>query len=158
MHVNNLGRSLQGGCATVVLLCLLAACGGGGGGGGTSSESSTPTPAATASPGCKEATALKSSLKALTNVDVAKDGVTALTGAVADVATNLAAVVATASSKLQPPIDQVKAALTALTTSLSGLTAHNLRQKAPSIEAALTQVGTATAALASAITDVCPSG
>ena len=85
------------------------------------------------------------------------DGVQGLLGAAADVANDLDAAVASASSKLQPPIDQVKTAFTALQTSLTGLTADNLREKAPSIKAALTQVDTATTALVSAVTDSCPS-
>ncbi len=159
MHVDHLGRSFrrswQAACAAIVLLCLLTACGGSG---GTSPESSAPTSSATTAPGCTDAAALESSLKALAKVDVKKDGVRALTAAVADVATSLEAAVASASSKLQPHVDQVKTAFTALQTSLSGLTADNLLQKAPSIRAALTQVGAATTALASAATDICPSG
>jgi hypothetical protein len=89
------------------------------------------------------------------DVDVRKDGVQALTGAVADVANDLDAAVASASSTLQPHVDQVKTAFTGLQASVDGLTAENLRQKAPSIKAALTQVRTATAALASAVTDSC---
>ncbi|MET0993743.1 MAG: hypothetical protein ABWY20_06510, partial [Mycobacterium sp.] len=88
-------------------------------------------------------------------VDVREDGVQGLTGAVADVANDLDAAVSSASSELQPHVDQVKTAFTALQTSVNGLTVDNLRQKAPSIKAALTQVEAASTALASAVTDSC---
>ena len=124
MHVNKLGRSFPAACAAVVLLCLLASCGGGG---GTPPASSSPTPAASTAPGCKDISALESSLKTLEGVDVRKDGVSALTAAVSAVAVDLGAVVTSASSTLQPHVDQVKTAFTALKTSLTGLTAGNLR-------------------------------
>ena len=84
-----------------------------------------------------------------------KDGVEGLTGAVADVANDLDAAVSSASSELQPHVDQVKTAFTALQTSVSGLTVDNLRQKAPSIRAALAQVGSAADGLASVVTNGC---
>jgi hypothetical protein len=137
----------------VLLLCLLAACGGG----GSTTSGSKPSSSASATAGCPDATALEASLHALGNVDVMKDGVQALTAAVADVADSLDAAVASASSRLQPHLDQVKAGLSALQTSVAGVDAGNVRQKLPSIRAALTQVGTATTALASTLTQSCPS-
>ncbi len=153
MPLTKVGRSFSAALASVVLICLLAACGGG----DDTTSGSTPSPSPTATTGCEDASALEASLQALKGVDVRTDGVQGLTGAAADVANDLDAAVASASSKLQPPIDQVKTAFTALQTSLTGLTADNLRQKAPSIKAALTQVETATTALVSAVTDSCPS-
>jgi hypothetical protein len=151
MQLTKVGRSFSAVLASVVLICLLAACGGG----DDTTSGSEPSPTATATAGCGDASALEDSLQALKGVDVRKDGVQALTGAAADVANDLDAAVASASSKLQPHVDQVKTAFTALQASLSGLTVDNLRQKAPSIRAAMTQVGAATDALASAVTDSC---
>ena len=151
MPLTNVGRSFPAVLASVVLICLLAACGGGD---DTTSES-TPSPSATETDGCESASALEDSLQALKGVDVRKDGVESLTGAVADVANDLDAAVSSASSELQPHVDQVKTAFTALQTSVSGLTVDNLPQKAPSIKAALSQVEAATTALASAVTDIC---
>ena len=157
MQQSKVGRSFSAVCASIVLLCLTAACGGGDATTSDSPPTPSATPSAAATPGCEDASALEATLKALDDVDVRQDGVKALTGAVADVANSLDAAVASASTKLQPPIDDVKSAFTDLQTSLTGLTADNLRQKAPSIRAALTEVGTATTALASAVTDSCPS-
>jgi hypothetical protein len=154
MQLTKVCRSFSGVLASVVLICLLAACGGG----DDTTSGSEPSPTATASPGCGDASALEDSLQALKGVDVRKDGVKALTGAAADVANDLDAAVASASSELQPHVDQVKTAFTALQSSLSGLTVDNLRQKAPAVRAALTEVGAATDGLASALTDSCPSG
>ena len=153
MPLTKVGRSFSAVAASVVLICLLAACGGGD---DTTSESTpSPSPSASATPDCENASALEDSLQGLKGVDVQKDGVEALTGAVADVANDLDAAVSSASSALQPSIDQVKTAFTALQTSLDGLTVDNLRQKAPSIKAALTQVEAAATGLASAVTDSC---
>ena len=95
--------------------------------------------------------------KSLDDVDVQKDGVKALTGAVADVATSLDAAVAAQSAKLQPQVDGIKTAFTALQASLSDLTAENVRQMAPAIKTALAQVRTATTSLTSALSQSCPS-
>lgn len=151
MPLTKVGRSSSAVLASVVLMSLLAACGGGD---DTTSES-TPSPSASATAGCDTASALEDSLQTLKGVDVREDGVEGLTGAVADVANDLDAAVSSASSTLQPHVDQVKTAFSALQTSVDGLTVENLRQKAPSIRTALSQVESATTALASAVTDIC---
>jgi hypothetical protein len=151
MPLTKVGRSSSAVLASAVLIGLLAACGGGD---DTSSES-TPSPSASPTAGCDSASTLEDSLQALQGVDVRKDGVEGLTGAVADVANDLDAAVSSASSTLQPHVDQVKTAFTALQASVDGLTVENLRQKAPSIKAALSQVEAATTALASAVTESC---
>jgi hypothetical protein len=53
-------------------------------------------------------------------------------------------------------VQEVKTAFAELQTAASGTTADNLRQKAPAIAAAMKQVGTATAALRTALTESCP--
>jgi hypothetical protein len=77
----------------------------------------------------------------------AQDGVAALKTAIANVKTSLDAAVASASPVLQPDVEQVKTAFAALQTAASGLTADNLKQKAPSIASAMKQVATATNSL-----------
>ena len=134
------------------LLWLILGC-------GTSSSSTTattPTPTATASAGCGDVVALKSSLDTLKNVDVRQDGVEALTSALADVKTKLGAATASASSALQPEVQQVQTAVDALETATSGLTTSNLKQKAPAIATALRQVATATSALSTNLSQSCP--
>lgn len=110
----------------------------------------------TASAGCADAAALKSSLDALRKVNVQQDGVNALTIALADVKTKLGAAAASASSALQPKVQHVQTAVDALETATNGLTTSNLTQKAPAIAAALTQVTLAMSALSTALAQGCP--
>ena len=86
-----------------------------------------------------------------------QDGLTALNTAIANVKTSLDTVAASTSAVLQPAVEQVKTAFAGLQTAASGLTADNLKQKAPSIDSAITQIGTATTALASTLTQNCPA-
>jgi hypothetical protein len=106
---------------------------------------------------CADAAALKSSLEALTKVKPLQDGLTALNTAIANVKTSLDTVAASTSAVLQPAVEQVKTAFAGLQTAASGLTADNLKQKAPSIDSAIMQIGTATTALASTLTQNCPA-
>jgi len=148
--------------AAVALLCVLTSC-------GTSSSESQPSPpattaAATTSPpttdataaACEDIEALKSSLEALTKVRPAEDGLTVLRTAMANVKTSLDKAEASASPALQPSVQEVKTAFGELQTAASGLTADNLRQKAPAIAAALKQVGAATRALSTKLSESCP--
>ena len=118
--------------------------------------STTPTASASASAGCADAVALKSSLDALKNVDVKQDGVAALNSALADVKTKLTAATGSASSALQPEVQQVQTAVTALETATNGLTTSNLTQKAPAIATAMSQVAIATSALSTSLSQSCP--
>ena len=155
-------RSASAMVAAVALLGVLTSC-------GTSSSESQPSPpattaaATTAAPttdataaACEDIEALKSSLEALTKVRPAEDGLTALTTAIADVKTSLDKAEASASPALQPSVQEVKTAFAELQTAASGLTADNLRQKAPAIAAALKQVAAATRALSTKLSESCP--
>ena len=124
----------------------------------TTAAPSSSAPATTAAPteACADVAALKSSLEALTAVKPKEDGVAALRTAIADVKTNLGPAKASVSETLQPSVEQVTTAFADLQTAAAGLTADNLREKAPDIAAAMTQVRTATAALSSALTESCP--
>jgi hypothetical protein len=86
----------------------------------------------------------------------AEDGLTALTTAIANVKTSLDKAEASASPALQPSVQEVKTAFGELQTAASGLTADNLRQKAPAIAAALKQVGAATRTLSTKLSESCP--
>ena len=163
MRLRRARRSASAAVAAVALLSVMAGCGTS----STPSQTSPPTtaaPAATATPttaaptaaACEDVAALKSSLEALTKVKPAEDGVAALKTAIANVKTNLDAAEASASPVLQPSVQQVKTAFAELQTAASGLTADNRREKLPSIAAAMKQVGTATAALNSKLTETCP--
>ena len=76
----------------------------------------------------------------------------------AKVKSSLGVAVAAASAALQPAVQSVKAAFSQLETAASGLSADNLRQKAPQINSALQQVGTAASTFATTLTQSCPSG
>jgi phage-related protein len=115
----------------------------------------TPTPDATAA-ACEDVQALKSSLEALTKVRPAEDGLTALTTAIANVKTSLDTAEASASPVLQPSVQQVKTAFGELQTAATGVTADNLRQKAPAIASAIKEVATATQALSTTVSQACP--
>jgi hypothetical protein len=160
-------RSASAAIAAVALLCVLTGCG------TSSAPSQTGPPAATAAPttagpttaapttdatttACADVAALKASLQDLTKVKPAEDGLTALTTAIGDVKTSLDKAEASASPALQPSVQEVKTAFAELQTAASGTTADNLRQKAPAISAAMKQVGTATQALSSTLTESCP--
>ena len=157
-------RSSVAASAAGAVLCVLAGC-------GTSSTptSNSPAPATTAAPttavspsatapsaACADLAELRSSLEALTNVDVAEDGVAALDTAMANVRANLMAVETSGSEAFQPQVEQVKIALGNVQTARAGLTPDNRREKAPGIAAALKDVRTATTELSSTITETCP--
>jgi hypothetical protein len=162
MRLHRALRSASAALAAVALLCILASCGTS----STPSQTSPPettaartsaatTPAATAA-ACEDVAALKSSLDALTKVNPAEDGVAALTTAIANVKTNLDAAETSASPALQPSVQQVKTAFGELQTAASGVTADNLRQKAPAIASAIKEVATATQALSTTLSQACP--
>ena len=94
---------------------------------------------------------------ALEKVNVRQNGVAALESALADVKTKLDAATASASGALQPEVEQVKTAFTALQRATTGLNKDNLAEKAPAIRTALTQLATATKALASTLSQTCPA-
>jgi hypothetical protein len=162
MQLGRARRSPSAAVAVVALLCMLASC----------SPSSTPTTtsppetsaapatsaATTAAPteACADVAALKSSLEALTKVRPLQDGVGTLTTAIDNVKTDLDKAQASASDALQPSVQQVKTAFDGVQTAVSGLTTDNLKEKAPAIGAALTQLATATRALSSALRESCP--
>jgi hypothetical protein len=122
----------------------------------STSTAPSATPTATESAGCTDVAALETSLGALKDVDVQQDGVDALNSAIADVKTDLDAAEASASSALQPQVEQVKTAFDALQTAATGLTTANLAGKAPAIASALNQVSTAAMALSSTLSQSCP--
>jgi phage-related protein len=139
------------------LLCVLASCGTSSAPSETSppATTATPTPDATAA-ACEDVQALKSSLEALTKVEPAQDGVAALAAAIANVKTSLETAEASVSPALQPSVEQVKTAFGQLQTAASGLTADNLRQKAPALASAIKEVATATQALSTTLSQACP--
>ena len=165
MQLHRPRRFASAAVAAVALLSILASCG------TSSTPSQTSPPATTAAPttppsaapttdatgeACEDVAALKSSLEALTKVKPAEDGVAALTTAIANVKTSLDAAEASASPVLQPSVQQVKTAFGELQTAASGVTADNLRQKAPAIASATKEVATATQALSATLSQACP--
>ncbi|MFG1813621.1 hypothetical protein ACGFIF_07660 [Kribbella sp. NPDC049174] len=87
-----------------------------------------------------------------------QDGLTAFNTAMAGVKSSLETAAAAASAALQPAVANVKTAFTELEAAASGLSADNLRQKAPAINTALQQVGTAASTFTTTLTQGCPGG
>ena len=155
-------RSASAVFAAAALLCVLASC---------SSPSATPTQTTAPAPsaaattaaatsaapaaGCAEVTELKASLEALTKVKPAEDGVPALKAALTDVKTDLEAAQGSAAEVLQPSVEQVKTAFAGLQTAAGGVTADNVREKAPGIRAAMAEVKTALTGLSTTLTQRC---
>lgn len=139
----------------VVLLVVPTACSDGS---ATSQSSPTATvaPPVAGTPDCAAGAELKASLDALTNVKPLQDGLTALNTAMADVKTSLGAALASASAALRPAVESVRAAFAELETAASGLSADTFRQKAPAINSALRQVGTAASSFGTTLTQSCP--
>jgi hypothetical protein len=158
MRVHHALRPASAVLAGVALL-FLTSCGSSYTTGSTATTSpAAPATTATPRPGCADVAALRSSLEALTKVNPLQDGLTSLNAAIADVQSKLNAARASAGMDLQPAVDQVNTAFTALQTATTGVTADNIRQKAPAIITALQQLGTATASLATMLAQKCPSG
>jgi hypothetical protein len=156
MRVQRSLRPVTIALAGLVLLGLLGACGDSSTTEeSTSGETMTMTPSASPTDDCADVTALQESLTALTDVDPLADGTDALNAAIEDVKSDLDAALDSASAELQPQIDDVETAFTSLQDAVTGLTADNLTEKAPEIKSALTDLGTATMALGTSITDNC---
>ena len=157
MRLRSARRSASSAVVCVALLCILISC-------GTNqtpsqqSPASATTAATTAPPAtaCADVAALKSSLEQLTKVRPLQDGVGALTSAIANVKNNLDKTKASAAPALQPSLQQVEAAFAELQTAASGLSADNLKEKAPAVASALAQLAAATKTLSSAIAESCP--
>ena len=156
-----LGRALCAALLVVSLSWAMVACGGDSTSGGESSSSgaATTTTGATtaaASAECADLTALEDSLAALADVDVKRDGVEALTTAIAQVGTDLSTAKTSVSAALEPQVRAVASAFDTLRTAVSGLTTDNLVDKAPSIKSAMKGFSAATTDLVTAITQSCP--
>lgn len=156
MRVESSLRSVTAALAGLALLGILGACTD-----NSTSEESTSgqtmssTPSASKTEDCADVTALEDSLKALTEVNPVADGTDALNAAIDDVNSNLDAAMDSASAELKPQLDDVETAFASLQEAVTGLTTDNLTEKAPEISAALFEVGTATKALGTSITDNC---
>ena len=153
-----LGRALGAVLLVGGLSWGMVACGddssSGAGTAATPTDTATATP--TASPECADLAALEDSLNALADVDVKRDGVEALTTAIAQVKTDLATAQSSVSDALKPEVQAVASAFDALTTAASGLTTDNLVDKAPAIATALDRLSTAVTDLVSAVTQTWP--
>ena len=165
MRFRSARRFASSAVAAVALLCALTSCGGSSApsdasshaaAASTTAASSYPSPSGAATEACADVAALKSSLDALTKVKPLQDGAPALTTAIDNVKANLDKAQASASEALQPDVQQVKTAFAQLQTAASGLTASNLKEKAPAIATALAQVAAATKALSATMAEACP--
>jgi len=154
-------RPASAALAAAAVLCVLASCSPS----ATPTQTTPPAPSAAATTaaatsaapaaGCAEVTELKASLEALTQVKPAEDGVPALKTALTNVKTDLEAAQGAAAEILQPSVEQVKTAFADLQTAAGGVTADNVREKAPGIRAAMAEVKTALTELSTTLTQRC---
>jgi hypothetical protein len=119
----------------------------------TPAPSSSSTAVATA---CADTAELKSSVQALSEVKPLQDGLNALEAASADTKAALDASIASATTALQPAVDQVKSEFAAVQTAMDGLSADNVREKGPAIGTALRGLRTALSSLGTTLSEECP--
>jgi hypothetical protein len=100
---------------TVLILAVCLACTGG----GTSSSSSGPT--STPASVCNQATALKQSLQDLQNVNVIKNGTSALSSAAATVKTNAEALATSAHGQIKPRAEALHSSLDQLSSAITNV-------------------------------------
>jgi hypothetical protein len=136
---------------------LLASCGSNNSSESTATPDSSSTSAtATAAEVCTDLAALKASVRTLTDIEPLQDGLNALEAALADSSAALDTAVASVTDELQPPVEQVETAFTAVQTAADGLTADSLKEKAPDIVTALQGLKTALTSLAETLAQECP--
>jgi len=122
----------------------------------TTPDSSSASATAAAAEGCTDVAALKSSVQTLTDIEPLQDGLNALEAALADTKAALDTAIASVTAELQPPVEQLETAFTAVQTAADGLTTDNLKEKAPGIVTALRGLETALTSLATTLTQECP--
>jgi hypothetical protein len=158
MRSHRIRRSIGALAAIALLLVALVACSDGTTQNQPSSSTPTATPTTSApAAACADVAALKSSLEVLVNVKPLQNGLTSLNTAITNVKISLVNAEASASAALQPAVAQVKTAFAQVQTATNGLTADNLKERAPSITLALKQLRTATSTLATTLTHSCRS-
>ena len=141
--------------AAVAVAGLLVGCGS-----SSTSGSGTPAPTASGTPAvCTQANALASSVQQLADIDVIKQGTSALNTAVQNVQTQVQALSQSASEQFKPQVDALQSAINNLQTVLHNLgSSPNPAQAAGQIPSAVTQVTTDTQNLLSALSSTCPGG
>lgn len=118
----------------------------------TTTAATTTTPAASTNPGpvgsasaelCSARDELRASISDLSNVDVVKNGTSAITSALDEIKQNLADVRSAAGSDVQPQIDALQSAVDQLQAALGGSGAGRI----PAVVSAVRDVATTGATL-----------
>jgi hypothetical protein len=154
------GRRLHAAAAVAILVLAGAACGDDDD--DASSTTTTTALAATTTPGpvgsasaelCEAREDLRTSISGLSDVDVVRNGTSAITDALSQIKDDLGAVRSAAGSDVQPQVDAFQEAVDALQAALSGSDTPPVRD----IVAAVQDVGTTGATLLTSLGNLdCP--
>jgi hypothetical protein len=138
---------------------LAAACSSGSTPASGTSTSGTPsaTPTATTSVVCQDAADLRTSLRTLTHSSVSKGDVTELKSNLAQVHTDLTALITHAKGEWQTQTSALKAALDKLQTAISDLSSSPSASTVAGVATALGGVAAAGGSLLTAVSTRCPS-
>jgi hypothetical protein len=140
---------------------LAAACSGEGGGSTGASTTVAASPTTVASPttrlrDCADTAALEAAVTALRDVDLVQVGVDGLRAALADVADELEVLAAGARAEWSPEIAELRGAVDALVTTVTGLDDDATRgANLQAVRAALDRVGDAWTALERQVDESC---
>jgi hypothetical protein len=104
---------------------------------------------------CTAADKLKTSVSALGNADVVKNGLSSVSTAVSDVKTNATTFANEAKSTFKPQTTALKQSLTSLDTAIKSANGQSVLTVAKTLAAPLTQVKTSATQLLNAVSDKC---
>lgn len=119
----------------------------------STSAETTAAPTTTVAGACADSEALRASVAALEEVDVAAEGTDGLTAAVETVQTDLAAFGASASAELQPLVEAVQTGITELESAIAAFDAEG----AAPVLAAVSAVTSSAATLVDTLDTGCGS-
>lgn len=122
----------------------------------SSSKSSSGT-STTGGSVCTSRANLKTSVAALTDPQVLKEGKASVQSAVDTVKTDFDALASSVKATYQPQVDAVKSAMTGLQTAVGNFGSGNALGNLQAVGSAVSNVGTTTTALVTALKAECPS-
>ena len=130
--------------AIIAITGFLAACGGDNSPAATVAPTTTTTTTTTTAAVCAARDALTSSIADLKNVDIVKNGVSALQTALSAVTDNLKAVASSASQELQPEVKALQDSLAQLATAITDVGSSGVSGVTQAAQAAVSSAGTLT--------------
>jgi hypothetical protein len=146
-------RRIVSGTALVALALTVAGCGS-----DSDSDSSSASPTTSAqSAVCKDKSALESSVKELTNLDLSSAGEGKIKSDAEDVQSNLDALGKSVKADLKPEVDALKQAVQDLEDALKNFGDQSITQSIQDTGSAISKVGSTSADLATALDAQCKS-